>query len=161
MYTDPVVVGQVQTCNDPDWSVFWASTKNKKNPPNNKLYAGKHVGEDWDATRNTETIGYIVIEAGEGLINNVPFVAGVGPRIVKGYDNSSNGYLYTFNSLPTASTAILSVAGMSNDGGWPVLLGLNPLTPTSIRLIYDEDVIKDAERKHPREKVAYIVFGTQ
>jgi PKD repeat protein len=160
IYANPVVVGQVMTYNDEDWSVFWASSKKRGNPPDHRLYAGKHVGEDRDKTRADETIGYIVVEAGEGIINNIPFVAGVGPNIVRGYDNSSAGYLYNFTELTTANVAVVSSAGMNGgDGGWPVLLSLTPLTPTSLKLIIDEDQLRDDERLHGKEQVAFIIFG--
>ena len=35
-YTNPVVLGQVMTYNDVDWSVFWASQNGSKNQPSNR-----------------------------------------------------------------------------------------------------------------------------
>ena len=51
-YTDPVVVGQVMTFNDADWSVFWASTASSRSTPPSAVSfaAGKHVGEDSDTS---------------------------------------------------------------------------------------------------------------
>ncbi len=160
-YTNHVVLGQVITTSDLDWSVFWASSSNRRDPPSaTELYAGKHVGEDPDKIRLDETIGYIVIEQGEGTINGVPYVAALGPDIVKGPDNTKKGYTYTFNSVSNAFTAIMSAAAMDdNNGGWPVLYGSSPLTPTSLTLVFDEDQVKDTERRHGTEQVAYIVFG--
>ena len=64
-YTNPVVIGQVMTENDPDWSVFWASDGSRNNPPDaGALFVVKNVGEDPDATRANETLGYMVFEAG-------------------------------------------------------------------------------------------------
>jgi PKD repeat protein len=160
-YTNPVVLGQVMTGNNQDWSVFWASSSNKRNPPSaTALYAGKHIGEDPNLWRLDETIGYIVIEQGEGTMNGIPYAAAVGPDIVKGPGNTNKGYTYTFNSVPNAYTAIISAAAMDDgNGGWPVFYGSTPLTSTSLTLVFDEDQLKDSERRHSTEQVAYIVFG--
>ena len=67
-----------------------------------------------------------------------------------------------FNSIPTASTAIISAAGMDGgNGGWPVFYGVTPLISTSLTMVFDEDQVQDSERKHTSEQVAYAVFGTQ
>jgi VCBS repeat-containing protein len=63
-YSNPVVVGHVMSANDPDWSVFWASSGSRTSPPSSDaLNVGKHVAEDTDTARASETIGYLVIEA--------------------------------------------------------------------------------------------------
>ncbi|MCP4149786.1 MAG: PKD domain-containing protein, partial [bacterium] len=163
-YSNPVVVGQVMSYNDTNWSVFWASGSNYKDPPSaSELYAGKQVSEDTNKerkSRNTETIGYIVIEEGTGSINGIPYTAALGADTVRGPDNNASGYTYNFSSVSNASTAILSCAGMDgNNGGWPVLFDATSLTSTSMGLIFDEDQVKDSERKHTTEQVAFIVFG--
>jgi Leucine-rich repeat (LRR) protein len=162
-YTSPVVLGQVMTYNDAEWSVFWACSGSRTSPPTSgALSAGKHIAQDTDKTRNNETIGFIVLEAGTGSINDIPYTAAVGTDIVRGPDNTSTGYTYNFSSIPTASTAIISAAGMDGgDGGWPVFYGGTPLTSSSLTMAFDEDQIKDSERSHTTEQVAYAVFGTQ
>ncbi|NIM13392.1 MAG: PKD domain-containing protein [Candidatus Aminicenantes bacterium] len=160
-YTNPVVLGQVMTHNDPDWSVFWACNYKVTSPPTpTSFYAGKHVGEDADYTRESETIGFIVIEQGEGLMNGIPYAAAVGPASIRGFDGKQHGGTYTFNEVPNASTAIVSVAGFNDDeGGWPELYGADFLTPMSLTLVFDEDQITDFERKHAKEQVAYLIIG--
>ncbi len=163
-YTSPVVLGQVMTYNDANWSVFWASASNVKNPPSaTEFYAGKNVGEDTvktRKTRSTETIGYVVVEQGSGAVNGIPYTAALGADTVRGPDNSSSGYSYSFAGVSNATTAIVGTAAMDgNNGGWPVLFGSTPLTSTSLTMIFDEDQIKDTERKHTTEQVAYMVFG--
>jgi|GEM_PF-684218 len=158
-YAQPVVVGQVMSYNDPDWSVFWAcgSTRNLA-PSATILKVGKHVGEDPDATRSGETIGYVVFEAGVGNIDGEGFVAAVSSDTIRGVDNSP-GYTQTFAELPSISAAIASSAAMDGvNGGWAVLYGSNPVTTTSIELAIDEDRMGDSERRHTTEQVAYIVF---
>lgn len=160
-YTNPVVLGQVMTFNDDEWSAFWSCAEKPSFPPTaTEFYAGKHVGEDTDTTRESETIGLIVIEQGEGLMNGVPYAAAVGPNTIRGYDGNQQGGTYTFNEVPYAATAIISGAGMDGlDGGWPEFLGPDFLTSTSLTLVFDEDQIKDYERKHPTEHVAFLVLG--
>jgi hypothetical protein len=160
-YTNPVVVGQVMSTNDPaHWSVFWASSNSRTSPPSTQLNVGKHAAEDTSSTPPTETIGYLVIEATQdGDLEGLPFVAGVGADTVLGVDNGT--YQYDYTAMPNAKTAILSSAGMDGgDGGWPVLRGTNPVPAKDgkIYLSIDEDQRGDSERKHTTEQVAYFVI---
>jgi hypothetical protein len=160
-YSSPVVVGQVMSANDENWSVFWASSGSRTSPPtSSSLNVGKHVAEDPNTTRATETIGYLVIEATQdGNIEGLPFVAGVGGDTVRGVGNGT--YQYSYDAMPNAKTAVLSSAGMDgNDGGWAVLRGNNPVPASSgtISLSIDEDQLRDSERNHTTEQVAYFVI---
>jgi len=161
-YSTPVVVGQVMTYNDPDWSVFWSRGSGKKSPPSaSTLYVGKNVAEDPDATRADETIGYIVIEAGRGTIGtNITYQAGLGADSIRGVgDSPSYNYSWTPDLPDTVTAAVASQAAMDGgNGGWAVLYGANPASVNTIRLAIDEDQLKDSERRHTTEQVAYIVF---
>ena len=161
-YTNPVVLGQVMTANDADWSVFWAMGNAVANPPSaSNLGVGKNVAEDSDNTRNNETIGYIVLESGTGLLSGIPFTAALGADIVLGPDNSSTGYNYSISGLTNPTTAIVSAAAMDGgNGGWPVLFGANPVSTSGLVTVFDEDQIADTERNHTSEQVAYIAFET-
>ena len=146
-YTNPVVLGQVMTYNDPDWSTFWARGSSAGDPPSSStLYAGKMVGEDSDTTRADETIGYIVIEAGQGTLSGSDYVAGLGTKSVAGIDNSPP-YAYGLSGLGSADTAVVSQSGMAGvNGSWAVLYGTGPLSAARINLAVDEDQIHDTER---------------
>ena len=161
-YDNPVVLGQVMSCNDSDWSVFWSRGSGRTAPPSSDaLYIGKHVGEDADTTRADETIGYIVIEAGSGTVGGVGYVAGLGADMVKGMDNSPPDS-YSLAGLASASSAVVSQAAMDgSDGGWAVLYGDTPVTSGGLSLAIDEDQLSDTERGHTTEQVAYIVFGSE
>lgn len=159
-YNNPVVVGQVMSANDEDWSTFWSSSSSRTSPANSgSLNIGKHVAEDTDTTRATETLGYFVIESTSGgTIDGLNFSAGVGSDTIRGVGNGT----YQYNSvLPSgATTAVLSSAGMDgNDGGWAVLRGDTPLAFNNINLSIDEDQYRDSERNHTTEQVAYFVIG--
>ena len=162
-YTSPVVLGQVMSENDPDWSVFWCQGSSRTNPPSaNALRTGKTVGEDTDTTRADETIGFIVFEAGHGTIGGVEFEASLGTDSVKGVTNSPP-YTYSFDtafgSVPQVTLG--SMAGMDgNNGGWAYMHGSMPASNTSLYLSLDEDQIGDSERSHTSEQIGYVVFET-
>ena len=160
VYSDPVVIGQVMSYNDSGFSVFWARGSSRKNPPSaGSLYVGKHVAQDADKTRADETIGYLVIEAGQGTVGGLAYAAGAGADNVWGVTNSPP-YGYATSGLQNATTAVVSSAAMDGgDGGWPVLYGSNPVGGGSLSLAIDEDQIKDTERNHTSEQVAYLVLG--
>ena len=88
-YSNPAVVGQVMSANDPHFSVFWSRGTSRTNPPTGSaLWVGKHAGEDSLTTRDDEIIGYIVIEGGEGLLGDRPYLAGMGLDSVGGVGDS-------------------------------------------------------------------------
>ena len=160
-YENPVVVGQVMTTENEGWSVFWASRSNHSgHPPEmGNLAAGKHKGEDYNTTRNTETIGFIILEAGDYVVRGRQLEAKVGSDIVRGPNNS--GYVYPLDH-DVATGAVLSVAGIDGGNGyWPVLFGTYPVEPGLIRMVADEDQIHDSERSHITEQIAYVAFEDQ
>jgi hypothetical protein len=160
-YTNPVVIGQVMSDNDPLWSVFWCQGSSRTNPPSaSALRTGKEVAEDTVTTRTDETIGFIVFEAGHGTIGGVAFEAMVGADTVRGITNTPP-YTYTFStSFSSAPTvAVTTMAGMDGgNGGWSYTYGASPLTATTMDLAVDEDQINDTERNHTTEQVGYVVF---
>lgn len=162
-YTEPpVVVGQVMTFNDVNWSVFWSRSASSKNSPPGAggLRTGKHIGEDTETARATEMIGFIVMEAGNG-VTPFQFEAKLGTDTVRGIDNAaSNSYSYSytqsFGSIP--EVIVVSLAGMDgNDGGWAVLSEVGQ-SATSLQVVVDEDQISNGERRHTTEQVAYIAL---
>jgi hypothetical protein len=163
-YTNPVVVGQVMSENDADWSVFWCRGTSRTNPPSSSvLRTGRTVCEDPDAGRANETVGFIVFEAGHGTIGGVEFEALLGADSVRGIGNAPP-YTYTFSSafstVPTV--AVTTMAGMDGgNGGWAYTYGSNPTSTTQLDLAIDEDTVKDSERKHTPEQVGYIVFESE
>ena len=159
-YSTPVVVGQVMTENDSQWSAFWSKGSSVGAPPSsNALNVGKHVGGDTNATRIDETVGYIVIEAGNGTLDGTKFTAGVGADIVKGTDDTTTGYNYSLTGLSSAGAAAVSQMGMDGtDGGWATLFGTNSIQSNSLTLAIDEDAIGDDERNHTTEQVGYLVL---
>ncbi|MEM7345621.1 MAG: Ig domain-containing protein [Chloroflexota bacterium] len=160
-YNNPVVVGQVMSYNDPNWSTFWSRGTGRAVPPSAAaLYTGKQVAEDTNQTRSAETIGFIVIEAGQGTVGSVAYEATLGADTVAGIGNNAP-YAYSLQQSFTASpaVAVVSQAAMDgNNGGWAVLAGPTPIQSNQLSLLIDEDQISDSERSHTTEQVGYIVF---
>ncbi|MFK8103468.1 MAG: T9SS type A sorting domain-containing protein, partial [Saprospiraceae bacterium] len=163
-YSNPVVVGQVMSYNDSNWSVFWASIDNARSVapgPGAAFACGKEVGEDQNAVRADETIGYLILEAGAGNINGLTYSAGVGSDIIRGVGNTSVGYNYNVAGLSSIDAAVVSVAGMDGgNGGWPTLFGTTSFNENQLTLAFDEDQVLDSERRHTTEQTAYLAFGT-
>jgi hypothetical protein len=164
-YTTPVVLGQVMSLNSYDaslafelWSAFWSRGSSRGNPPSStSLRVGKHAGEDPRA-RSDETLGYVVIEAGQGSMGSRNYVAGLGADTIRGVGNRPP-YRYSFNGLSAPTHAIVSQTAMDDtNGGWAILYGTNPILATGLNLAIDEDWAIDSERGHSTEQVAYIVF---
>ncbi len=159
-YSSPVIVGQVMTFNDDRWSHFWSSQINSGSTPADSLgfAAGKQTAQDTITDRADETIGIIVMEAGNHSLNGLRLEALVGGNTIAGVQNTSTGYVYNLG-LEAAKHAVLSVSGFNGgDGGWPVLFGDEPLRGSSIFLAFDEDMILDTERSHTTEEVSYVAF---
>ncbi|MEM7279325.1 MAG: galactose oxidase-like domain-containing protein, partial [Pseudomonadota bacterium] len=155
-YVSPVVLGQVMSSNDDDWSVFWASNGSNSNPPSaTSLFVGKHVGEDTDTTRAVETIGYVVFESGTGNIGDLDFQAAVGADILEGVVENAP-YNYPLNGQ--YDSAVVSSAAMDGtDGGWPVMVG-SQLDGSTLGLGIDEDQIRDTERNRTTDQAAFLAM---
>ncbi|MEM6602078.1 MAG: hypothetical protein AAF649_11890, partial [Verrucomicrobiota bacterium] len=159
-FTSPVVLGQVMSANDADWSVFWASGTSRHHPPvAEAIQVGKHVAEDSDQTRADETLGVIILEAGSGQLSGIEVQAGLGSESVRGLNNP---LVYPLTGLSQAEVAVLASAGMDGgNGGWPVLVSPDPLSVSGVRTAIDEDTIKDSERNHNNtEQLAYLIVAT-
>ena len=155
-YANPVVLGQVMSNNDPDWSVFWASNGTQTNPPSaSTLFVGKHVAEDTDNTRADEVLGLIVIEAGTGTVGDLNYQAGVSADNILGLFDS--GAPYSAPLSITATTAVVSSAGMDGgNGGWPVIDDRIALPGTLLGIGIDEDQIADSERNRTTDQIAFF-----
>lgn len=159
-YTTPVVIGQVMSYNDPNWSVFWATSSTRANPPSStSLRMGKTVDEDPNITRANEVIGYLVFESGNAKIDNIDIKSAVSADTARGMGNAPP-YNYTYTSNLTGTVgAVMSTAGLDAvEGGWPIIYGNSGVSTTSISTAIDEDEIGDIERTHTTDQIAYLVF---
>jgi hypothetical protein len=102
----------------------------------------------------------MVFEAGAGTANGIPYESKVGSDIVRGWDNSSTGYAYTFTrSYPGPRIAVVSQSAMDGgDGSFAYIRGASGLSSTTVRVVSDEDRMRDSERSHSAEQVGYFVI---
>jgi hypothetical protein len=129
-----------------------SSAEKQASPTVTACYVGKHVAEDPDTTRESETLGVIVFESGSGNLDGVPYSAALGPKTVSGVGDSP-AYPYPTGGISNPATAILSTATMKGaNGGWPILYGSNPVSASAINTAVDEDTLNDSERVHGQDK---------
>ena len=162
-YANPHVVGQVMTFNDANASVFWNFDCDARG--NGAFFSGqadgicigKHIGQI-NGSRAAETLGYIVIEAGGGTVNDITFAAAVGPDTGAGVGNNPP---FSYGVSGNFDIGILTQAGEDGgQGGWSVLFGSNPLPNNQINWATDEETVAgDTSRTHTTENVGYWVFN--
>jgi uncharacterized low-complexity protein len=162
-YSQPVVLGQVMTENDAGFSAFWCRGNSRTNPPSpTALMTGKMVAEDTDTTRVNETVGFVVIEAGHGVLRGIEYEAALGADTILGVGDAPP-YSYTFRTpfARSLAGAVVSMSAMDGtNGGWAQLHGSSALSATRMLLSIDEDQILDSERQHANEQVSYFAFST-
>lgn len=162
IYTDPHVVGQVMSFNDSKASVYWDFDCEIRgngaffSGQSDGICVGKHIGQI-NGTRLNETIGYIVIEAGSGTVNDIRFASAVGADTVRGIGNSPP---YNYSVSGDFDIGIVSQTGEDGgQGGWATLYGTDPLPNNTISLGIDEETVAgDTSRTHTTENVSYWVF---
>lgn len=163
VYSNPHVVGQVMSFNDAKASVFWNNDCESRGNGaffsgySDGICVGKHIGQI-NGIRASETLGYIVVEAGSATVNDISFAAAVGPDTGAGVGNSPP---YSYSVTGDFDTGILTDAGEDGgQGGWAVLYGSNPLPSGQIAWAIDEEIVAgDTTRRHTSENVGYWVFA--
>lgn len=161
-YTNPHVVGQVMSFNDVNASVFWnfdCETRGNGaffSGQADGICVGKHIGQI-NGTRASETLGYIVIDAGSGTVNDITFAAAVGPDTGAGVGNNPP---FSYSVSGDFDIGILASAGEDGgQGGWSILFGSDPLPSGQINWAIDEETVAgDTSRTHTSENVGYWVF---
>ena len=161
-YASPVVLGQVMSFNDTDFSAFWSyDCADRRIPPfqgAGNICVGKNVGET-AGPRANETLGYIVVEAGSGTIDGISYELALGGDTVQGVGNSPP-YSYTLSQ--NYDFAVATQEAMDGgQGGWAVIYGATPLAGSQIDLAIDEETVAgDATRRHTAEQVAYWALSS-
>ena len=159
-YINPVVQAQVMSYNDNRASTAWLTDcVTRQNEPfaggSNRICVGKQIGQI-ASSRNPETIGYIIAEAGSGTANNVFYELALGADSVTGSPNPS-----FYGLAKDHQISVLTQAGMDGiNGGWAVLMGSDPLPSSQMALTIDEEVfVGDQTRAHTAETVYYWAFA--
>ncbi len=163
----PVVLGQVMTYNDAEFSAFWSfDCDNRRNVPFQSNVAdgicvGKHVGQisGTSGDRNNETLGYMVIAEGTptGSFGGISYRVDLGGNSIAGIGNSPP-YTYALGGHYDFAVATKE-AENGGQGGWAVMYGSDPLNGNNIDLGIDEETVQgDTSRTHMNEEVAYWAF---
>ena len=161
-YTNPAVLGQVISYNDPNFSTFYTNDCDARgNPPFESgmvdgICVGKHISKDnVVTTRANETLAYIVAESGTATVNGVKFQIGLGADTIRGVSNSPP-YSYALND--TYTYAVATQEGEDGGhGGWAVMYGNSPLAASQLDLAIEEDNLT-SNRGHTTEQAGFWVF---
>lgn len=163
-YTNPVVFGQVMSFNDTNWSTFFSRGASEGDPPSSSvLRTGKHIGQDTRvSTRAAETVGYIVVESGNGTIDGSGYRVALGSDSVRSVEDRPP-YIYAYVPLSAAPTfGVVTQSAMGgNDGSWAYTYSASPFTASTINVALDEDQIGDSERRHVAEPVSYFITQSE
>jgi len=161
-YTSPVVLGQVMSFNDADFSAFWSyNCTDREIPPfqgSGNICVGKNIGQT-AGPRANETLGYIVVEAGSGSVDGIAYETALGNDSVRGVGDSPP---YSYPLGQSFNFAVATQEAMDGDqGGWAVMYGTSPLAGSQIDLAVDEETVAgDTTRRHTTEQVAYWAFSS-
>ena len=158
-FADPVVFGSVMSFNDARASVFWTwnGANRAAGPTTNAIWVGKHIGQI-NGARATETLGYIVFEAGGGSVGGVDYEVRKGADAIAGVGNNPP-YSYPVGADYDMAVA-QQVAEDGSHGGWAVLYGADPLPAGAVRLAIEEETVAgDTTRTHTQEEVFW--FGAR
>ena len=162
-YNNPVVLGQVMSFNDNRASVIHVTDCDaRQNHPFQNgmadgICVGKHIGQI-TSSRSSETIGYIVAEAGSGTVNNVFYELSLGADAIDG-SPATNPDTYALATDHTV--AVLTQAGEDGgNGSWAVLYTDDSVPNGAVTLQVDEEVFEgDTTRRHTNEPVYYWAFA--
>ena len=161
-FSQPVLLGQVLSSVDEDWSVFWSSDVNVDAfVQGSSFRIGKHTGEDPDNIRADELLGYMVFDALAASINGTTYDFGVVPGIAAGYEDPIDEQA-SFNASFTEAPEVLIVSqsGLTDlDGSWAVAR-TDLTTAGALSVQVDEDQVVDTERSHAKETVFYTAFSS-
>ncbi len=146
-YIKPVVLGQVITADDSNWSTFWS-----KEVTSDSAIIGKQVAEDSNKTRSVEQVAVVVIEAGNYSFDFADIAAGTNRVIGFGSDNKN-----PITGMPAADAVIISQNSMEgSNGGFPVIIGNATPLEGELSVVIDEDQFKDDERQHVSEEISWV-----
>ena len=150
------------TNNDPSWITTYVSKQNNKNNPPSSGDDGFRIalnGAEATDSHDTETIGYIILEAGYGEVAGIKYDAKQTSDSVRGFANSppyNTAFSRSFDEISSVfvSTQLEMDGG---DGGWIVNYSVSQ---THAGLMVDEDQEKDNDRSHANETCGFLAFKT-
>jgi len=154
-YKRPVVIGQVMSYDNVNFSVFWANNcTSRTTPPNDTaICVGKHTGSVTPDNPVAETLGYFIAEEAEYAMANAYVKIELGADSVAGTRNSPP-YNYSLPRNYTYATATQAAEDGGN-GGWAVFYGNAPVSTVLQLAVEEETAAGDTTRTHTTEQMAY------
>ena len=144
----PVVLTQIQTMHGLDYLQTRQQTIDKE---------GFAVALEQESAiaipHAAETVGYLAIESGNGMSNNLVFEASYTPTTV-----SNNWTTHSFNQIFSTPPHFLSSLA-SYQGSDSAHIRYANLNATGVQLRIGEDTTNDEEIQHIPENVAYLAFS--
>lgn len=160
MTSEPIVLHQVMSANDPAWITTYVSRSNSRtNPPRSNGMRIALNGAEVTISHGTETIGWVAINRNlTGSLNGVEFETIRTGDSVRGHDNGclQTNFNNTYGATPIVFGTQLEMDG--DDGGWAVTC--NTTSATRAYLHIEEDQVGDAERSHQTETTGIMAFAT-
>ena len=157
-YSNPVILGQVMSYNNPNFSVFWSHNCSNRGvtATNSAICIGKHTGQSVPTNPTSETLGYFIAEAGTYIQASSTVTIVHGSNRIRGTGDSPP-YNYSLPSSHSFATATQAAENGGN-GGWAVLYGNTPVSTAINLAIEEETVAGDTSRRHTAEQVDYWVM---
>ena len=157
-YSDPAIIGQVMSYNNPNFSVFWSHNCSNRGvtATNSSICVGKHTGQSVPTAPTSETLGYFIAESGTYIQASSTVTIDHGSNSIAGVGDSPP-YSYSLPSNHTYATASQAAENGGN-GGWVVLYGSSPVSSSLNLAIEEETVAGDTTRRHTNEQVDYWVM---
>ena len=155
-----IVLHQVMSNNDPTWITTYISKSNSRtNPPSsaNSNFRIALNGAEAVDTHEAETVGYIIIQEGQDLLDGIQWDSKQTADSIQGFLNSppyNTSFDQTFAEPPAVTLAFQQEMDGS-DGGWAIVYSTSS---THLGLACDEDQVKDTDRSHTTEICGFIVF---
>lgn len=161
-FNAPVVLGQVLSAVDEDWSVFWSSDLDiTSHVQGADFRIGKHTGEDPDSIRADELLGYMVFDAQSAEISGTTYDISLVQEVAAGYEDpidTQPAFNASFASVP--EVLIVSQSGLKDQEGSWAITREDLTTSTSFSVQVDEDQVADMERSHAKETIFYAAFSS-
>jgi hypothetical protein len=156
-----LIFHQVMSNNDPTWITTYVSKANSRtNPPSSgdPNFRIALNGAEAADTHGAETVGYIIMQESQGLLNGIKWDAKQTADKIQGLLNSppyNTSFDQTFSQPPTVTLAFQQKMDGS-DGSWALV---HSASSTQLGLACDEDQVKDTDRSHTTETCGFIVFA--
>ncbi|MGB0372393.1 MAG: hypothetical protein ACPGN3_13755 [Opitutales bacterium] len=155
--SNPRVLGQVMTSNDPAWSTFWSNGGSQTSVPGNQIFVGMHSGGEEGRTHIPETLGYVIFEATSGVVEGREFLSDITSDTITHTPQSLSLPVETISTL--ANLVATQAAMDGGDGSWMVIDKPDELGTNAFTLVTDEDQFADSERSHTSEQAVYLAWG--